>query len=413
MAEHETLNTMSTETAEKLEATNWADPTGKGMIAAMADIDFTDDFDKIRSTPTPVEKPAVTPDPVQKPAETVVTPEEKPEPLIDEDFFGTETKDEPVIAEKVNAFDEKGFDAETEEQAKGLDAKAGDKFKALRAELKEFKSKSFEAVVPEETRLKLETLELKAQEAEGLKQRLEEISSQSAKLKMENSDVYKREVLDPAAETFKRSDALAEMYEKEPAILRAIIKERDRRVQNELIKEHLSEFSDFDRSEVYRQIQDFNGFVAKRESLLANAEQELERQEALRVEATAKQLAEQRTSVQTIQKEIWEKYKDTIPGLVDDNGETKEFRDMMAKGLSIDFSTARAKDQAFAAFAGTALPYAVKQIAALRRELAELNKAAGKEVKGRPAASSAIKPTEVSSDTPKSFMEAMAMDFAS
>ena len=404
---------MSTETTDTLEATNWADPTGKGMLAAMADISFADDFDQTPVVPTPVEKPAVAPETTQKPAETAVTTDEILEPLIDEDFFGGEPKEEAKVETKADGFDEKGFDAETEEQSKGLDQKAGDKFKALRAELKEFKAKPVETVLPEDTRLRLETLELKAKEAEGLKQRLEEVSSQSAKLKMENSDTYKREVLDPAAETFKRSDALAAMYEKEPAILRAIIKERDRRVQNELIKEHLGEFSDFDRSEVYRQIQDFNGFVAKRESLLANAEQELERQEVLRAEATGKQLAEQRTAVQTIQKEIWEKYKDAIPGLLDDNGETREFRELMAKGLSIDFSTARAKDQAFAAFAGTALPFAVKQIAALRKELAEANKAAGKEVKGRPAAGAAIKAPPVESKAPKTFMEAMAMDLRS
>ena len=404
---------MSTENTETLEATNWADPSGKGMMAAMEDISFTDDFGAPSIEPTPAVKPAVTPDPARKTAETAVTPVEIPDPLIDEDFFGSETKETPVAEAKADGFDEKSFDAETEEQAKGLDAKAGDKFKALRAELKEFKAKPAETVLPEETRLKLETLELKAQETEGLKQRLEEISSQSAKLKMENSEVYKREVLDPAAETFKRSDALAEMYEKEPAILRAIIKERDRRVQNELIKEHLGEFSDFDRSEVYRQIQDFNGFVAKRESLLANAEQELERQEVQRVEETGRQLAQQRNAVQTIQKEIWEKYKDAIPGLLDDSGETKDFRELMAKGMAIDFSTARAKDQAFAAFAGTALPFAVKQIAVLRRELAEANKAAGREVKGRPAAGSVIKADSAESNSPKTFMEAMAMDLSS
>ena len=404
---------MSTETTETLEATEWGDPSGKGMLAAMADISFTDDFDQTPAAPVPAEKPPVPPETTSKPAETAVTTDEIPEPLIDEDFFGGDAKDEPVVEAKPAGFDEKAFDSETEEQSKGLDQKAGDKFKALRAELKDYKAKPVETALPEETRLKLETLELKAREADGLKQRLEEVSSQSAKLKMENSETYKREVLDPAAETFKRSDALAAMYEKEPAILRAIIKERDRRVQNELIKEHLGEFSDFDRSEVYRQIQDFNGFVAKRENLLANAEQELERQEVQRAEATGKQLAEQRTAVQTIQKEIWEKYKDTIPGLLDDNGETREFRELMAKGLSIDFSTARAKDQAFAAFAGTALPFAVKQIAALRKELAEAYKAAGKEVKGRPAAGTVIKAPPVESKAPKTFMEAMAMDLRS
>jgi hypothetical protein len=384
------------EKEEGLPPAAWGDPEGKGMMNRISEIEFDNDFGKSQEIKIPVtkgekEEPKKAPENVTQKQEEK-TPEKKEsvkeeDPIIDEDFFGgakEEKEPEKKEEQKSDSFDEKAFDAETEEQSKGLDEKAGSKFKALRAELKELKSKAGETVLPEETKKELETLRIKSEEVDGLKKRIEELASTSAKTKVEQSDDYRLEVVKPAALLFDRADELSKNYELEPEILQAIIKEGDRKKQNQLIAEHLKDFSDFDQNEAYRIIQDFRGLVAKRELMLSEAETLLEKQEIRKIEEQNKFLEEQKTSVQKIQKEIWGKYKEVIPGLIEDGTETDVLRELRSKSMSIDFSTARAKDQAFAAFAGTVLPHIVKQLNAAKRELAERDKSEKKEVSSRP-----------------------------
>lgn len=407
----------ATETPEAatLAPTSWADPTGEGIIAGMdaffGDAPATPPAPQdISATP---EKPAETPpsnDPEKAPDAPIETPEE-PVPTIDEEFFSDEpeTPLEPKEeAPKPGEFDEKAFDKETEESTKGMEAKAGEKFKALRAELKAAK----QTTITPDIQKKLADLEIKAQEAEGLRARLEEVSSQSAKLKVEASDVYQKEIIQPAAEIFKRADELADLYEADKTILRAIIKEGDRKVQNELIAEHLNDFSDFDRSEAYRMIQDFNKLVSKRESMLADADKEIERQQVARIEQEKTLLAEQRRAVQTIQKDIWNKYKDVIPGFVDDGEETPEFKKLMGKALSIDFGTAKARDQAYAAFSGVVLPHVVKELGEMRKRLSAYEKNDGKAQRGAPKPSDSVKATPPVVAERDALNEFNNMDFA-
>ena len=267
-----------------------------------------------------------------------------------------------------------------------MEAKAGEKFKALRAELKAAK----QTTITPDVQREIEDLKTKAQEAEGLRARLEEVSSQSAKLKVEASDEYEREIVSPAKDIFSKADELAKLYETDATILKAIIKETDRKVQNELIAEHLKDFSDFDRNEIYLMTKDFNGLVAKRERMMANADKEIERQQVQRIEQEKQLLAEQRRAVQTIQKDIWNKYKEVVPGFVEDGEETPEFRKLMGKALSIDFGTAKARDQAYAAFSGVVLPHVVKELGEMRKRLSAYEKADGKAQRTAPKPSNSV-----------------------
>jgi hypothetical protein len=202
---------MSTATAEPateaMAPQNWADPTGKGIMEAM------DEFFDGPSTPTTPaapaaisaepDKPAEAPpasEPVKAP-ETPVAPVDEPVPTIDEEFFSDAPETAPNAkddAPKPGEFDEKAFDKETEESTKGMEAKAGEKFKALRAELKAAK----QTTITPDVQREIDDLKLKVQETEGLRTRLEEVSSQSAKLKVEASDEYEREIVSPAKDIF-------------------------------------------------------------------------------------------------------------------------------------------------------------------------------------------------------------------
>jgi hypothetical protein len=160
-------------------------------------------------------------------------------------------------------------------------------------------------------------------------------------------------------------------------------------------------------------IQDFKGLVSKRDRMMADADKEIERQQVQRIEQEKQLLAEQRKAVQTIQKDIWSKYKEVIPGFVDDGEETPEYKKLMSKALSIDFGTAKARDQAYAGFAGVVLPHVVKELGEMRKRLSAYEKADGKSQRGAPKPSDSVKATPVS---PPAERDALAefnnMDFA-
>lgn len=412
-------------TAEKImQGQKWADPEIGGINDA-----FDKLFDPQNQDPQPSPANADTkvsqdPEPVktgdgtttpQKPA--VADSSDKKEVVVDEikiddDFFEDDQAkpDDAVIADKQDgavAFDEKSFDKETEESVKGMEEHAGSKFKALRQELKEMKQKSISPDVEK----KLSELELKAAEADGLRQRIDELSNQSAKMRVESSDEFAKEIKKPVDELYAKTEEIANTYEGDPAFLWSIVAETDRKKQNELIKEHLGEFSDFDKSEVYRMSQDFGRLVSKRNEMLKDADKRIQKMEAEKIREVERTIEEHKRTVQTHQRDLWRKYKDSIPGLVDEEGkETSEFKSLMAKSLSIDFSRARPKDQAFAAFSGVILKHMVGQINELRKQIAEYEASDEKYVRSRPSTGDSVTKSAASSNTDdkKSFVQRFA-----
>ena len=399
---------MSEENTNELAPENWGNPDGDIMAAMDKFFDGPQAGQEAQPSAPDVEPESVAPV-SQAPDEPKDEPEDTT-PVIEEDFFSdapetpTETE-EPV---KDGTFNEEAFDKQTEEEVKGMEAKAGEKFRALKAELKAAKQSS----VTPEVQAKLQELELKTSEIEGLKARLADVSSQSAKLKVESEDVYQREVVQPAASIFTQADQLSERLQLDPQILRQIIKERDPVVQEELMSTHFGEASLVIQSKVLSFGEKFGDLVEKREQMMANAEQELERQKIQRVESERKLLADQRVSVQTLQKSIWDKYKEVIPGFVDEDGETPKFKELVSKGLAIDFSRAKANDMAFAAFAGSALPHAMKELVALKKRLSVYEKEDVKSVRTAAKAGGSVQATKPDGNKPKDFMEAMAADYA-
>jgi hypothetical protein len=119
--------------------------------------------------------------------------------------------------------------------------------------------------------------------------------------------------------------------------------------------------------------------------MLSEASERVERQRADDITQTKAQLEEHRQSVQTMQSDYWDNYKEVIPGLVDDNGkETGEFQKLRSRSAAIDFSNARAKDQAYASFAGVLLPYAMKQMKETEKRLAQYEKGSQRKKNSRP-----------------------------
>lgn len=400
-----------------LEPTNQGDPNAPDIFAAM------DTF--FEGTPAAPAEPAPSPAPVSdtpatpsKPSEpakadivpeTTPTPSDEPIPLIDEGFFKADDTKEPE--KDPAAFDEVAFDAQTEAEVKGMDAKAGDKWKALKAEIKSLKQAA-PPPPPADLLKRVEEAELKAKEAEGLRERLKEASSVSAKMMVENDPDYIRDVKQPYSAVMARLDKLSEVYEMDPSILRSIVREDDLKVQDEMIKTHLATFSEVRRQEVFSAIPRIGELIEKHEAAMTEADAVFGAREAKRIEETERLLGEQKKAVQTITQDKWKRWEKVIPGLLDADGKpTADYTKMVNESISLDFSQSRASDQAFAALAGTLLPFAQQQIVKLQRQLAQYEKGDKKALEGAPNTGASL--TTVPATKPeKTFMERMAEDIA-
>lgn len=287
-----------------------------------------------------------------------------------EGMFG-EGGDEEEEA-KPESFDEKEFDAQTAKILKSLEDKGhpGDVYKDLRAQLKEAKQKLESGKIPEDVEKQLEEYKARAEEADALKERLEEVSSVSAKVRMEASDAYQKEVLRPAQEILLSTKELSESYGIDQGSLNAVITESDRKIRNQLIETHLQDFSEMDRQDVYSMIRKYGDITAKQNSMLEKAEEELESRKLAQDESQSKEKAERQKQFRTIADSIWSKYEDKIPGLLDDTGNLDpEFAKLKKKALTVDPSRYSARDEAYTAYTGTIFPALVKRLIKLERQL--------------------------------------------
>lgn len=320
--------------------------------------------------------------------------------LIDEadDFLGLSEE------EKTSEFNEDSFNKETEEMSKGMDAKAGDKFRALRQELKEYKQKQIEVKVPADIEAKIKDLELKAAEAEGLRQQVEELSSVSAKVKVESSREYKQKVLEPAITILQESEKIATAHDVDPEVVQDIIREQDRELQIDLINAHLSGLNELEKQDLYRMIYEYRSLGKIRQEMLENASAKLSQIEAEQIEQQQRQLEEEKKAVQQIQSSIWDKYKAVIPGFTNENGDpTEDWSKLRNRALSIDFNKAAGKDKAYAAFAGVALPHVIKELNNAKKMLQELTGKEANEILRRPKLGQPV----AESAEPEDFLTAM------
>lgn len=394
-----------------MQGQTWADPNIGGINDA-----FDKLFDPQNETPVAPQEAPAAPQPTQSQPDaspSTTTPvEAKSEPQVDaikfdDDFLDSEPAPTTTPPEAKTGFDEEAFNKETEEAVSGMEVKAGEKFKALRNELKEAKQKT----ITPDVQQKLNDLELKASEAEGLRQQIAELSTQSAKIKVETSEEFNREIRKPVDDLYDKSAELAALYEGDAEVLWGIISERDRKKQNDLIKEHLGEFSDFDKSEVYRISQDLSRLLGKRQEMLQDAEKYIDKIEADRVAQTEKMLEESRKVYQTHLSSLWNKYKETIPGLVDDDGkETQAYKNMRDKTMSLDFSKAGTRDMALASFSGVMVKHLAGEINSLRARLAEYEKGDENAVRARANVGGSVNATSapVASTKSKSFIDRFA-----
>ena len=327
-------------------------------------------------------------------------------------FFNDDEAEEP---KEKDGFDEEAFDKETEELSKEMTKKQGARFKELRSTLKDTQKEMVtlkaKENISEVTQKRLEEAETKAKRADDLEAEMESLRNMSAKVRMESSDEYKHDVLAPVNGILAKAVQLAQAADADEGIIQQIIQEQSLKKKGELIEEHLSDLSQFHMNTLSTLSDRFSEMVEKRHEMLEDAQGKVEKFEAERVRKEQVAREERRNTMKTLQGDLWDKYMEKVPGLLDDDGvPTELFEKLKSRGLNIDFDKAKEFDLAYATFAGVMLPHLMGKLKKTMEELSKVDKQDRKERRSNPSMSDG-KGVEVEApgdgDEEKGFLERM------
>lgn len=314
--------------------------------------------------------------PVVPPVEPAAPAAGDPPAEEEEDEFQFPEVGKPVVTgdPKVTEFDEAAFEAETTKAAEGMEAKAFDKFKALRAELKVFKKQEFKPdpnSIPEFTALKAEVEELrkKAEENDGLRTRLDSVMKSSDELAVKESEEFISKVTTPIADMKAAAKALAESAGLSPEDLLAIIADKDSLKQDKALSALEANVSRRTLSRIERLCDDYRVIEQDEARLLADIPKTLasaRAQEAQRAEQDRKALTGQ---FQAATRASFTQYAASVPGFVDATGAlTPAGLAAQSDTLAIDPHALTPDELGFLVFASKGLAAARKEVVRLTKE---------------------------------------------
>jgi hypothetical protein len=292
----------------------------------------------------------------------------------------TETEEEADSAEsKEEEPEEKEEDSE---ETKNMSTAAGAKFKELKNELKEYKSKLAEATkLIEEAKRNPASSE----EVDSLKAKLSEYEQEIAITRVEATPEYKRAVLEPTQTILDAASTLAERYKVDARKLVNALREESVTEGSDSLTEMAGDFSERDRVRLYRMADDLSDVARRRDYLRQNAAQAYtETQERIKAEE-ARLEQEYQNETKRAAATVWDKtfanntFLKTLPEDVVAN--------IKSAGSEADLLDADPDTRSYAVYAGVALPHLTEQLEASRTKVAELEKALSKYKKASPKVS--------------------------
>lgn len=235
---------------------------------------------------------------------------------------------------------------------------AGAKFKQLKSDLKTWKQKAAE--------LEKQIAERPAQvpeDYEQLKAQLAEYEQEISVSRVEASTQFKQAVIEPLNGVLSAAYSMASKYQVPENTMEAMLQEQDPAKQDELLQELASGFSERDRLNLYRLVDDVGVILHRRGEILNNA--------ALARETIAQQAHEQFvTENKQAYENVWKALSDKVP-LFSDKTIAEDVR---TKAMGANLLEAKPDIRAYAAYSGAMLPHLLKQNQTLTAKIAELEK---------------------------------------
>ena len=279
-------------------------------------------------------------------------------------------------------FDESAFDEETKQEVVGLDPAKGDAWKKLKEELKGYKKGEAQL---SDLQNKLENLEKEnsslretADEVEAIKTRMKSVTSRNAELLLEESEDYRKDVINPHQEISSTISALAEAKDIPEDDIWDVIKEQDPAKRISSLDELERQIGARNSLLVQNMANDMRVIAFKDKEMRENAEAIVNQARSADARVQEEQRASRTADFKTSAKQACTLHGSKIPGFMDDSGMlTDSGRAAQANTTTVDVDSLSSGDLAYMAFATEALPQSLRMIRDLEKENRDLRVAAG------------------------------------
>jgi hypothetical protein len=325
------------------------------------------DLDKPAADSTPESKAEKKPIAEKKAAKAVKAPEAEKVKEADQ-------SEKPVEAEKTEAKSGEA-DSPKEEAPKGLTEKAAVKWGELRAEAAKAKelAKTVESLKAELEAAKAAPAD--SQELEQLRQINQQYEQELAIARVEATQEYKQNVVQPMVNVVGYLESLATKYELSSRDMLGAFAESDPAKQSDLIADLAASMNERDRLRFYSAADDYAEIISRRDtyhqvsqeraqSIEAERQAELARYQAETEKSSVAAKAEYDAAVEKVFNDL----KESVPVLADE--EVAADVERLAKG---DYSGADAELRAYMAHSGALLPHLLKALKAAQEELDSAN----------------------------------------
>ena len=292
----------------------------------------------------------------------------KAEPTIDKEEVSN-----PIETETEEPKEE---EPKTEETPKGLTEKAAIKWGELRAEAAKAKEYQKEVETLKAELEKTKAAPVDSAEVEKLRQINSEYEQELAVARVEATQEYKSNVVEPMVNVVGYLNNLASKYELSSKEMLAAFAESDPAKQSDLIADIAASMNERDRLRFYASADDYSEIIRRRDIYQNSSRDRMAQIEQYRQTELAKQWAESEKST-TEAKEAYEKatskvfddLKKSVPVLSDEEVAADVQR--LAKG---DYTNANPELKAYLAHSGALLPHILKALKEAKAELDAANK---------------------------------------
>ena len=263
--------------------------------------------------------------------------------------------------------------ADTDDAFSDWTPKAANRFKQLKAELKEYKT--------ETERLRQLTAEYDAKVAEldalaakndpgPLEEKLREYEQDLMFRDLEATDIYKRTVEEPITQIMEGMARIAEENNIDVDALIDVLALDDPRERKSQLSGLLVGVPEQDKIEVYMAARDLDPLMARRDNLFSNVQEALNEARMIDEANQKEVLAQRAVERQEIAGAVVNKVKEKLPFLKVAEG--VDFGVIEKKAADLDPNVADPVDIAFGAVASQLVPVLVREYAIMRKEVEAL-----------------------------------------
>lgn len=296
-----------------------------------------------------------------------------------------------------------------EEVPKGLTEKAAVKWGELRAEAAKAKelAKTVESLKAELEAVKASPVN--SEELEQLRQINQQYEKELAISRVESTQFYKQNVVQPMVDVVGFLESLATKYELSSRDMLSALAESDPSRQSDLIADLAASMNERDRLRFYSSADDYAEIIRRRDYYHATSQEQQAELEARRQaeinsyqQESEQSSAALRAEYEQAADKVFEDLKESVPLLADEDIATEVQK--LAKG---DYSGADAELKAYMAHSGALLPHLLKALKDAKAEVEEANKKIAGYRNSSPKAGSGSAETSRSLPEDVGFLEAL------